>query len=188
MIFYNSENSIRNIRPVCRPLFCHSSGVQYTSSYSSEVVMRLDYQILLKSSPPLTLLIGSFLLHYDAPSAVVRSLFAMTLSCYQVLGLRCNAGPLLTCCVFLLFLLAGLLSQQGLYRKCGNLLIALLEVMFKASAVVGLVCYFGCNFAVQTQWMPISFSGQQAQSMYICIFQPLSTSVNETSLSTVYWY
>jgi len=24
VIFYNSENSIRNIRPICRLLFCHS--------------------------------------------------------------------------------------------------------------------------------------------------------------------
>jgi len=32
MILYNSENSIRDIRPFCRPLFCHSSVVKYTSS------------------------------------------------------------------------------------------------------------------------------------------------------------
>jgi len=27
MILYNSENNIRDIRPFCRPLFCHSSVV-----------------------------------------------------------------------------------------------------------------------------------------------------------------
>ena len=32
MIFFNSENSIRVIRPFCRPLFCHSSFVKYKSS------------------------------------------------------------------------------------------------------------------------------------------------------------
>jgi len=30
MILYNSENSIRDIRRFCRPLFCHSSVVKYT--------------------------------------------------------------------------------------------------------------------------------------------------------------
>jgi len=33
-IFYNSENSIRDIRSFCRPLFCHSSVVKYTWSLS----------------------------------------------------------------------------------------------------------------------------------------------------------
>jgi len=32
MILYTLENSIRDIRPFCRPLFCHSSVVKYTSS------------------------------------------------------------------------------------------------------------------------------------------------------------
>jgi len=32
MILHNSENSIRDIRPFCRQLFCHSSVVKYTSS------------------------------------------------------------------------------------------------------------------------------------------------------------
>jgi len=32
MILHNSENSIYDIRPFCRPLFCHSSVVKYTSS------------------------------------------------------------------------------------------------------------------------------------------------------------
>jgi len=32
MILYNSENSIRDIGPFCRPLFCHSSVVKHTSS------------------------------------------------------------------------------------------------------------------------------------------------------------
>jgi len=30
MILNNSENSIRDIRPCCHPLFCHSSVVKYT--------------------------------------------------------------------------------------------------------------------------------------------------------------
>jgi len=32
MILYNSVNSIRDIRPFFRPLFCHSSVVKSTSS------------------------------------------------------------------------------------------------------------------------------------------------------------
>jgi len=32
MILYNSENSIRDIKPFCSPLICHSSVVKYTSS------------------------------------------------------------------------------------------------------------------------------------------------------------
>jgi len=32
MIFYNSENNISDWKPFCRPLFCHSSVVQYTAS------------------------------------------------------------------------------------------------------------------------------------------------------------
>jgi len=32
MIFYNSENSIRDIRPFYHPLFCHSSVMKYISS------------------------------------------------------------------------------------------------------------------------------------------------------------
>ena len=32
MIVYNSENSIRNTRLFCHPLFCHISVVNYTSS------------------------------------------------------------------------------------------------------------------------------------------------------------
>jgi len=32
MILYNSENDIRDIRPIRRPLFCHSSVVKYASS------------------------------------------------------------------------------------------------------------------------------------------------------------
>jgi len=31
IIVYNSENSIRNTRPFCLPLFCHRSIVKYTS-------------------------------------------------------------------------------------------------------------------------------------------------------------
>jgi len=33
MILYKSENSIRDIKPFCRPLFCHSHVVKYTSSF-----------------------------------------------------------------------------------------------------------------------------------------------------------
>jgi len=32
MIVYISENSIRDIRLFCRPLFCHSSVLKYTAS------------------------------------------------------------------------------------------------------------------------------------------------------------
>jgi len=32
LILNNLENSIRNIWPFCRPLFCHKSVVKYTSS------------------------------------------------------------------------------------------------------------------------------------------------------------
>ena len=52
-ILCNSENIIRHIRPFCRPFFCHSSVVKYTSNLlQSKHVMRLEYQILLKSPPP----------------------------------------------------------------------------------------------------------------------------------------
>jgi len=33
MILYNSDNSIRDIGPFCRPLFCHSSVVKYASFF-----------------------------------------------------------------------------------------------------------------------------------------------------------
>jgi len=53
MTLYNSENSISSIRVISRPLLLHSSVAKYTSSLlSSETVLRLDYQILLKSPPP----------------------------------------------------------------------------------------------------------------------------------------
>jgi len=60
VILHNLENSIRDKRPFCRLLFCYSIVKQHILhlSYSSEPVMRLDYQILLKSPPP-TLLAGS---------------------------------------------------------------------------------------------------------------------------------
>jgi len=32
MIVYNSENSIRNTRPFCHPLFCHRCLAKWTSS------------------------------------------------------------------------------------------------------------------------------------------------------------
>ena len=56
MILYNSENSIRDIGPFWRPLFYQSGVLKYTSSllHSSELKMRLDCQILLKSPPPQT--------------------------------------------------------------------------------------------------------------------------------------
>jgi len=45
IIFYNSENSIRYIKPFGRPLFCHSSDAKYNSSpFCNEAVMRLDCQ------------------------------------------------------------------------------------------------------------------------------------------------
>jgi len=46
MILYNSEKSIRDIKPFCRPLFCHNHVVKYTTvhlSYRNDPVMRLDY-------------------------------------------------------------------------------------------------------------------------------------------------
>jgi len=55
MILYNSENSICDIKPFSRPLFFLVTAVLWSIphlSCSSEAVMRLDYQILLKSSPP----------------------------------------------------------------------------------------------------------------------------------------
>ena len=58
MILYYSEKSVRAIRPFCRPYFV--TAVLWTIlhlSCSSEPVMRLDYQILQKSTP-LTLLTG----------------------------------------------------------------------------------------------------------------------------------
>jgi len=60
MILYNSENSIRDVRPFCSPLFCHSRAVKciLNLSYIRVPVARFDCQILLKS-PPLNLLAGS---------------------------------------------------------------------------------------------------------------------------------
>ena len=53
MIFYNSENSMPDIRSFCRPLFCHSSVVKYKSSLlQKRSRYETDYQILLKSPPP----------------------------------------------------------------------------------------------------------------------------------------
>jgi len=42
MILFNSENSTRDTRPFCRPLFCHSSVVKYLS-YSSELDLTTTY-------------------------------------------------------------------------------------------------------------------------------------------------
>ena len=61
MILYNSENNIRDIRPLFRQLFCHRSAVNLWSThlfYHSEAVMKLDCQVLLKS-PTLNSLAGS---------------------------------------------------------------------------------------------------------------------------------
>jgi len=50
MILYNSENSVRDLRPFCRLLFVKAVlWCILHLSCSSEPVMRLDYQILLKS-------------------------------------------------------------------------------------------------------------------------------------------
>jgi len=59
-ILHNSENSIRDIRSFCRPMFCHSSIVKYTYlSCRSKPVMILDHNILLILPPPLKSLAGS---------------------------------------------------------------------------------------------------------------------------------
>jgi len=51
-ILQNSENNIRHTRPFWRQIFCHSSVVKFTSTLlQSKPVMRLDCQILPKSSP-----------------------------------------------------------------------------------------------------------------------------------------
>ena len=82
MILYNSENSIRDIKSFSRPLFCRSSVVKYSLlhlSYSSEPVMRLDYEILLKSPHPFndhrSQLIGSSLFCYNSLAAAAREVF-----------------------------------------------------------------------------------------------------------------
>jgi len=55
MMLYSLEKSIRDTSPFCRPLVCYSSVVMYTYlSYSTEAVVRLDYQISPQSSPKLT--------------------------------------------------------------------------------------------------------------------------------------
>jgi len=62
MFFYNSENSIRDIRLFCRPLFCHSSVVKYTSSLLQQR-SRYDAWLTTKYcwNRHLTLLAGSAL-------------------------------------------------------------------------------------------------------------------------------
>jgi len=54
MIVYNSENSIRNTMPFCRPLFCHRSLVKYTSPLTvvSEPVMSSGVTNRGVSCPP----------------------------------------------------------------------------------------------------------------------------------------
>jgi len=62
IILYNLENNIRDTRPFCHPLFCHSSSVvKYHLSYSVEPVMRLDCPTNSTETAPLTLLDGSAL-------------------------------------------------------------------------------------------------------------------------------
>ena len=52
MILYNSENSIRDVRPVCRPFFVTAVlwGILHLP-YSSKRILSLDCRILLNSPP-----------------------------------------------------------------------------------------------------------------------------------------
>jgi len=95
MILFKSENSIRNIRPFCRPMFCHSSVVNLWSilhlSYSSERIMWLDCQILLKS-PPLKLLAGPAPISRSSNIGTpLHSIFVASKQWrIQMEGVRCN--------------------------------------------------------------------------------------------------
>ena len=53
VILYNSEKSIRGIKPIYCPLFCHS-GVVFISLTVVNPRLRLNHQTLLKSPPPST--------------------------------------------------------------------------------------------------------------------------------------
>jgi len=57
MILYNSENNIRDTRPFCRPLFCHSSVVKYVSSLL-QYILQNDAWLpsISEIAPPPTLL------------------------------------------------------------------------------------------------------------------------------------
>ena len=59
MIFYNSENSFRDLRPFCRPSFCHSSVVKYTSPLLQKRNRYETWQSPIIEIAPLTLLAGS---------------------------------------------------------------------------------------------------------------------------------
>ena len=57
MILYNLESTIRDIRPIRAPIVlshqcCEVGYTVLHVAYSSQLVMRLDCKILLKSSPP----------------------------------------------------------------------------------------------------------------------------------------
>jgi len=51
VILYHSEKSIRDIKPIYRPLFCHS-GVVFISLTAVNPRLRLNHQTLLKSPHP----------------------------------------------------------------------------------------------------------------------------------------
>ena len=92
MVLHNSENSICDIRVFCRPLFCHSNVVKYSSSllvYSSEPVTRLDCQILLKSHPLTLAHFCPELTFFITPPASVcfhTLLFWIVLLCFKLAG------------------------------------------------------------------------------------------------------
>jgi len=60
MIFYHSENSIRDIGLVGRPLFCNSTVVRYTSSVLQQWTRNETWlPNIIEIAPPLNLLAGS---------------------------------------------------------------------------------------------------------------------------------
>jgi len=59
MILYNSENGIRDIRPFCRPLFCHSNVVKYTSCLFGQWTWNETRLPNITETSPLNLLAGS---------------------------------------------------------------------------------------------------------------------------------
>jgi len=58
-ILYNSEKNIPEIRPFCRPFFCHSSVVKYTSSLTAPKALYETCLSNFTEISPLTLLPGS---------------------------------------------------------------------------------------------------------------------------------
>ena len=56
MILYNSENNVRNVRPFCRPQFCHSSVVKYTSSLAQKQSCYKAWRPNITEITPLNLL------------------------------------------------------------------------------------------------------------------------------------